>query len=246
MGRLLGLLFGFMVGHIPGAMLGFWLGMRFDAALARQAAGGVTSPHRSDTQYFLKTTFQMMGYIAKATGRITENDVRAARRLMAELRLDPAQTQQAMQNFNIGKQLNFPWHATICAFCATVPLSSGVRHQWLQIQMRIAVESGMTPSKHRCLERIAAELGIPLPRAEPPPAQASSPDALAQAYRTFGLEPTASDVEVKKAYRQQMQRHHPDRLAGRGLSAAALERAKEKTQQIQSAYQEIQKARKQD
>jgi DnaJ like chaperone protein len=52
-----------------------------------------------------------------------------------------------------------------------------------------------------------------------------------------------SDEEVVKAYRRQMSRHHPDKLKANGLPQSMLERAKERTQQIQAAYEVIRERR---
>jgi DnaJ like chaperone protein len=54
---------------------------------------------------------------------------------------------------------------------------------------------------------------------------------------------SASDEQVVKAYRRQMSRHHPDKLKANGLPDSMLERAKERTQQIQAAYELIRAVR---
>jgi DnaJ like chaperone protein len=48
-----------------------------------------------------------------------------------------------------------------------------------------------------------------------------------------------TDEQIVKAYRRQMSRHHPDKLQANGLPDSMLERAKERTQQIQAAYELI-------
>ena len=237
MGKWLGLLFGFAVGQIPGALIGFWVGMRFDSALARQSSG---TQNQADLSLFVKSTFLIMGYVAKSTGRISEDDIEVARRMMRELQLTPFQSQQAMRDFNQGKQPDFLWYLTVQDLAAKLPIL--LRKQWLQIQLRAAMASGMTPNKYRCLERIAVELGLPLPHAtEAPPPSSAPADDLPKAYQTLGVSPDATDDQVKRAYRKLMQRYHPDRAVG--ATAAALEIAKEKTQRIQAAYQAIKKIR---
>jgi DnaJ like chaperone protein len=47
------------------------------------------------------------------------------------------------------------------------------------------------------------------------------------------------DGEIVKCYRRQMSKHHPDKLKANGLPDSMLERAKERTQQIQAAYEMI-------
>jgi len=66
---------------------------------------------------------------------------------------------------------------------------------------------------------------------------ADEADRLAQAYALLEVNKSASDEQVVKAYRRQMSRHHPDKLKANGLPESMLERAKERTQQIQAAYE---------
>ena len=64
-----------------------------------------------------------------------------------------------------------------------------------------------------------------------------SRERLRQAYTLLETAAEASDEQVVKAYRRQMSRNHPDKLQARGLPESMLERAKERTQQIQAAYE---------
>lgn len=60
-------------------------------------------------------------------------------------------------------------------------------------------------------------------------------------YHVLGIEPTATDDEVKKAYRQMAVRYHPDKVAHMGEEYQ--KGAKEKFQKIQEAYEAIKKQR---
>jgi DnaJ like chaperone protein len=60
-------------------------------------------------------------------------------------------------------------------------------------------------------------------------------------YHVLGIEPSASDDEVKKAYRQMAVRYHPDKVAHMGEEYQ--KGAKEKFQKVQEAYENIKKAR---
>jgi DnaJ like chaperone protein len=66
---------------------------------------------------------------------------------------------------------------------------------------------------------------------------------MAQCYAELEVEANATDQEVKKAYRRQMSRHHPDKLVANGLPESMAQVAKEKTQRIQEAYEAIRAAR---
>jgi DnaJ like chaperone protein len=71
----------------------------------------------------------------------------------------------------------------------------------------------------------------------------SRPDALAAAYQTLGVASTATDAEIKTAYRRLMKENHPDKLVARGLPENMIRLAQEKVQQINVAYDAIKSAR---
>ena len=71
----------------------------------------------------------------------------------------------------------------------------------------------------------------------------SGEDRIAQAYSLLEATPSMSDEQIVKAYRRQMSRHHPDKLQANGLPESMLERAKERTQRIQVAYEAIRERR---
>jgi DnaJ like chaperone protein len=62
----------------------------------------------------------------------------------------------------------------------------------------------------------------------------------------LGLTQSASEEEVKKAYRRLMSQNHPDKLVAKGLPEEMMKLAKEKTQKITKAYETVQQARKND
>jgi DnaJ like chaperone protein len=64
---------------------------------------------------------------------------------------------------------------------------------------------------------------------------------LDEAYKVLEIEPTATDDEVKKAYRKMALKHHPDRVATLGEDVKKA--AEEKFQQINNAKEMIFKAR---
>ena len=61
------------------------------------------------------------------------------------------------------------------------------------------------------------------------------------AYKILEISPSATDTEVKKAYRTMAKKYHPDKLQTE--DAALKKGAQEKFQQVQEAYEAIQKER---
>ena len=64
---------------------------------------------------------------------------------------------------------------------------------------------------------------------------------LQEAYRTLGIPSTATDDEVRQAYRQMALRYHPDRVESQGV--AARQEAEKKFREITEARDIIMRAR---
>ena len=59
-------------------------------------------------------------------------------------------------------------------------------------------------------------------------------------YKVLGVAPTATDDEIKKAYRDLARKYHPDKYRDSDLADLASEKMKE----VNAAYEEIQNMRK--
>lgn len=73
------------------------------------------------------------------------------------------------------------------------------------------------------------------------PRQRANP--LADAYRTLGVKPSASDEEVKHAYREKAKSCHPDVLRSQGASDRKVAEATEKMAKVNAAWTAISKER---
>lgn len=68
-------------------------------------------------------------------------------------------------------------------------------------------------------------------------------DQLGAAYNVLDVSPSASDAEIKKAYRTLVAQYHPDKLMGQGLPPYMIQSATECFKTIQAAYDYIKDAR---
>lgn len=73
--------------------------------------------------------------------------------------------------------------------------------------------------------------------------EATSPNRLQSAYAILGVKETDNEATVKTAYRRLIKEYHPDRYTSKNVPSAILEQAKQKSQEIISAYHLISKAK---
>ena len=175
---------------------------------------------------------------------------------MRQMRLNPEQKKVAQRLFNEGKKAGFPVNDVLQQFRVECHRRTNLLQMFMEIQIMVALSDGtLDASESTILEYAASALGFS-------PAQyrailqrmqaqrhVQSADtfgmSLEDAYDLLGISKSASDQEVKKAYRRQMNQHHPDKLVSKGLPEEMMEMANRKAQDIKSAYETIKKSRKQ-
>jgi len=256
-GKLVGGLIGLTLGPL-GAVLGVALGHQYDEQVNKRRRGGSNNPLEIGEQLF-RSSFRVMGHIAKADGRVSESEIAAARGIMNDLRLNPGQTRIAIGHFNDGKDASFSLEqelARLADICAGRP---DLLRVFLEIQVRAALAGNDLQGPSRpLLQKLARLLDISLMELahieaalrvrrgtfnSAGPAPGNYKVQAEQAYRILEVSMEASDAEVAKAYRRQLSRHHPDKLRSNGLPDSMVEHAKERTQQIIEAYEYIKTSR---
>ena len=254
---LLGGTFGFLVGGPIGAVLGAALGRSFGRAVGSveaepaPGASGRGRAHRAQLAFFT-AAFGVMGQVAKADGHVSPDEIRLANRVMDELDLDSEQRRAARAIFNEGKSTRFPLDDVLDQLRTECGRATNLLRMFLEIQVQSAwADGGIHPEERRLLLHVAARLGFPesvyleIERMVGAGMHARGPagPTLEDAYATLGVSPDAPDAEVKRAYRRLMSRHHPDKLASKGLPEEMMRAATERTQQIKAAWDRVRSAR---
>ncbi|MBL4899895.1 MAG: co-chaperone DjlA [Colwellia sp.] len=265
-GKVLGFLFGFMLSKsLFGALLGVWLGHMFDRARGFNF-DGLTGGKADDVARqaaFFYTTFSVMGHVAKAKGQVTNHEIAFARAYMDKLGLTNELREQAQDAFREGKSDGFPLKERLVKFKRICGNRHDLRLMFLEIQIQVAFSDGDLDSKEReVLHTIAKFLGYSARQLDnllemiiasaafhqqPGQQQFNGGNAptragqLDNAYKILGVNKDMSMSDIKKAYRKLMSQHHPDKLIAKGLPPAMMEAAKEKTQDIQAAWDIISK-----
>lgn len=271
-GKILGTIFGFMFGRIPGAVLGFVIGHMFDKGYSKNfnQTGGFNRFFASQDDFktqaiFFHCLFSVMGHVAKADGKVSDVEIRMASALMDQMNLEGAMRKEAQQAFRDGKAVDFALKQTVQEFKESCHGRRDILQVYLEILIQAAyVDGKLDKAEQAILETVAQYLGFSQHdllylmsafEAEMRFRQGtggnqnangksySSQQSLDDAYKIIGVKISDDDKSIKKAYRKLMSEHHPDKLVSKGLPKQALELAKNKTQDIQSAYELIKEKR---
>ncbi len=259
-GKLAGGAFGFMLGGPLGALLGAALGHNFDKGLDSLGSGDLLGPgeqERVQTAFFT-TTFSVLGYLAKADGRVSRAEISFAEQVMRQLSMDAAQRKAAIALFNEGKQADFPLEGVLRQFRQECQGRGTLIQLFLEIQISAVWADGeFSDAEQRVLETIRRHLRVSeavfdeirrrIEAVHGPAAGAAggarggadSGLTPAAAYAILGVDAATPDAEVKKAYRRLLSRHHPDKLVAKGLPEEMMQLAARKTHEIKQAYETI-------
>jgi DnaJ like chaperone protein len=258
-GTIFGALLGFaMTGRPIGALIGALLGLMFDQSVGAGFVPSGASSSAPVSEVFFRTTFELMGHVAKSDGRVSEAEIDAARRLMQDLRLGPEEVAAAIDCFRTGKSAAYDASFRVEQLREACGLRYDLLSTFIELQLRAALDgNGLSPPARAVLMRAAERLGmsgIEFARLESAVraryraggsagGRQSAERPLSECYAELEIAAGASDQEVTKAYRRQMSRHHPDKLVANGLPESMAQWAKEKTQRVQEAYEAIRAAR---
>ncbi|MGI2258126.1 co-chaperone DjlA [Shewanella sp. GXUN23E] len=248
-GKFFGVGIGFMFGKFAGALLGLVIGHWWDTRGGKLKAIRRRGTNRQAV--FFNSTFAVMGHVAKASGRVTEDDIRLASLVMDQMRLTGDARRDAQQAFRDGKAADFDLKGCLRAFRLLTLGRPELLQMFLEIQIQTALADGeLQPKEQKILQVIATELGFKASQlnellsrwqAEFRFRQSGGTQVqpIEQAYKVLGIAASAADQDVKRAYRKLMNEHHPDKLVAKGLPPEMMELAKQTAQDVQRAYDRI-------
>ncbi|SIR50277.1 DnaJ like chaperone protein [Aeromonas sp. RU39B] len=272
-GKLLGAFFGFLFGHIPGLLIGLWIGHRFDTGMGLQGGFRRRPSDAQQAIFFHATFSVMghiakaSGQVTESEILVATN-LMDRMNLTGELRNRAQASFREGKSADFPLRQTLSQFREACMGQRDI-LRFFLE---VQLQAAFA-DGHVPPEERRILETIAEELGFSrfeleriLTMAEAQmnfyrtgqgggyrgqqqgwggqQASREPPrDRLKDAYQLLGVAESDSDQDVKKAYRKEMAKHHPDKLAAKGLPPEMMEMAKQKAQEIQSAWEMIREVR---
>jgi DnaJ like chaperone protein len=230
-GKVIGALLGYLAGRWIGAIIGLIAGHYFDKGFSGVRAGARQGGQQVPLAEhpFFATVFTVMGALAKADGRISEQEIAGAERIMAELGLDGAARSEAIALFKRGAAADFQLEPQIALFLRKSLFQPELKQMLVEYLAAFALADGeLHGVELDILQRTATYLGFDR-------TQFLQLLDMLQAQQHFHQQPgsrTPSVDEVADAYRAQ------------GVPENMVKLATEKAQEIQAAYALIEKARK--
>jgi DnaJ like chaperone protein len=139
-----GTFFGAVIGYLLtrsvwGAVIGAIIGQMYDQSAGFGFGASGSAASASTSEIFFRTTFELMGHVAKSDGRVSEAEIDAARRLMQELHLGPNEVAIAIDCFRTGKSPGYDAALSVEQLREACGLRYDLLSAFIELQLRAAL-----------------------------------------------------------------------------------------------------------
>jgi len=235
---------GKIVGGVLGSLLGP-LGMVVGAGIGHQFDKG---NHRIKTTVvaFHTAFFGCLAKMAKADGKITQDEINAVEQIMTRLGYAGERRAAAIEIFRKAKDDPHTAADYLNQLASIIGYNAQIAMTFLMALHAVAQADGFIhPNEREIL--LQAERAFRLPPGTVDSMLGGTPkaraNAVGDAYKVLGVSVDASDDEIKRVYRQKCLEFHPDKLASKGLPEEFMQYAHEQLAKINEAYDTIKKVR---
>lgn len=189
-----------------------------------------------------RTLFLMFGKLAKTDSHVSQEGIDSIKTVMTNAELDQEARKVAIEFFNEGKETRTPFREIAAEF-AQYAEDVEMRRDALDCLVLIATADGaLHATEEQYLNEAVVAFGLP-PNILTEALEEILPD-MQKYYAILGCDPSVSDEELKRCYRELSLKYHPDRISSKDLPSHLLKLAEEKFKEIQNAYQIITQHRK--
>lgn len=256
-GKWIGGFLGFMTGGPLGALAGFALGALFDKGLdsvnedSSNQQAYAHSNYEGQRNSFMFSLLVLASYIIKADGRVMHSEMELVRRFLRQNFGEQAKQQGEeilLKLFEQQKRLGMAEYRTVIQDSCHQIRANMIYEQRLQLLnflvMIAQADAVVSPEEIAALKEVAIHMGLSVEDVIQMlnlRSGSSATSSLDDAYKVLGIAPSATNDEVKAAYRKMALKHHPDKVAALGEDVRKA--AEKKFQEINDAKEKIFKAR---
>jgi len=235
-GKWIGGSLGWVMGGPIGGLLGFLVGSMVDgASVGRTTIGPGYQP--TTPGGFGVTLMVLVAAVMKADGKVVKSELDYVKQFFVRQFGQAAAGEATRMLRDLLKQ-EIPLTDVCSQISRNMDYSS--RLQLLHLLFNVSLADGIAhPSEQQVINRISNYIGI------------SSADFISirnmfipetdSSYKILEIEPSATNEEVKKAYRRMAMKYHPDKVSNLGEDYRKT--ANEKFRKVNEAYERIKKER---
>lgn len=251
---LLGIIIGFFIAHVPGAIAGGLIGYIFENAVeggTRRRKSNYRNYRQQSQQKekMIKNLFSLLAKFCQADGQVTRAEIRVIDDFVnRNLSLSPTARKKAIKYFDEAKTGNKTFTYFAERFASMTGYNNNLLYSVYRLLEQVGrAEGSINPEQERLLQKAEEIFRLTQSSYSSQDSygragayvQTPSGSKLREAYKTLDLKPQASKEKVKKRYREMAKKYHPDRAVAEDMPEEFVEMAKEKFTEIKEAYELI-------
>ncbi len=254
-GKLIGGAIGFtFLGGPFGAVLGAAIGHSFDKRAERGNSYNSQESHNySERNRFTSTdqaqmtffvaTFSMLGKLAKADGKVTQDELDTIEKFTTStLRLGNQEKNFAMRIVNTAANSSESFEKFAFQFYSAFKGQPQLINTMMDILLQVSIaDKVLSPEEEKLIDQAASIFNISTTLLDNMKARYfGSTDKY---YSVLGCRKTDSTDTIKSAYKKLVKEYHPDIIASKGLPEEFTKFAANKFREINTAYEKIREQR---
>jgi len=231
---------GWVLGGPIGGLLGFAFGSLLDSATVEVIRKEINTGSESTAETDFRLSLLLLSaFVIKADGRASKEEMEYVRGFFIR-RFGEEKANSSMRIFNQLDKSNISLRDVSEQVRSLLDYPS--RLQLVHFLFGVAnADSGISHEELRVIGSIASILGLHQTEFDSIRSMFYSKPAADNCYQILGVSKSATDEEVKRAYRKLTLQYHPDKVAKHGADVQRA--AKEKYQKVVEAYEEVKQQR---
>jgi len=237
-GKWIGAGLGAFAGGPIGAIFGFVIGSVLDGASGTASHDSASHHRRTTSGGYVASLLVLAAAVMKADGKVLKSELDYVKKFLVHNFGEASATEAIRMLRDILKQT-----IPVDEVCLQIRqnMNYSARLQLIHFLYGIAQADGnIDPTEQKLIAHICNRMGINNSDFES--IQAMFVPNTDADYKILEISPSASNDEVKKAYRKMAMKFHPDKVSNLGEDFQNA--AKEKFQKVNQAYENIKKERK--